>query len=137
MPKTSIVIFRNFLNIFSTLVKRFTLLVISLVPTWTMRSSGFCLIMSSSFSRIFSLVPPRKFTIFTLWLTQRPFSEIPFTMESPVNTIFFFLLQGSLWVSLFCFQLELRLEFPLSVSNISSFSVTVLFTKLVLILCYY
>ena len=40
-------------------------------------------LMSSSFSRIFSLVPPGKFTIFTLWLTLRPFSEIRFTMESP------------------------------------------------------
>ena len=55
--------------------------------------SGFSLIMSSSFSRIFSIVSPGKFSIFTLWL--RPFSEMPFTMESPVNMIFFFLLKGS------------------------------------------
>ena len=80
-------------------------------------------------SRIFSLVPPGKFTIFKFWLTLRTSSEIPFTMESPVNTIFL--------VSLFCFELELGLEFPLSVSNISSFSVIVLFIELVLLLCYY
>ena len=98
-----------------------------------MRSSGFSLIITSSFSRIFSLVPPGKFIIFILWLTLRPFSEIPFTMESPVNTIFF-LLEGSAWVSIFCFALELGLKFPLSVSTISSFSVTVLFTELVLLL---
>ena len=89
--------FRNFIEDFLT----FTLLVISLVPTWTMRSSGFSLIMSSGFSRIFPLVPPEKFTVFTSWLTLRPFSEIPFTMESPVNTIFFSLRRGSVWVSLF------------------------------------
>ena len=35
------------------------------------------LIMSSCLSRIFSFVLPWKFTIFTLWLTLRPFSEIP------------------------------------------------------------
>ena len=122
------------LKIFSTLVKMFTLLVRSLVPTWTMRSSGSSLIMSSSFYRIFLLVPPGKFTIFTLWLTLRSFSEIPFTMESPVNTIFFFLLEGSVWVYLSCFELELGVEFPLSVSNILSFSVTVLFTELVILL---
>ena len=124
---------KTLLKTFLTLVKRLTLLVISLVPTWTMRSSGFSLIITSSFSRIFSLVPPGKFIIFILWLTLRPFSEIPFTMESPVNTIFF-LLEGSAWVSIFCFALELGLEFPLSVSTISSFSVTVLFTELVLLL---
>ena len=123
----------SLLKIVLTLVKRFTLLAISLVPTWTTRSSGFSVIITSSFSRIFSLVPPGKFTIFTLWLTLRPFSEIPFTMESPVNTIFF-LLEGSVWVSIFCFALELGLEFPLSVSTISSFSVTGLFTELVLLL---
>ena len=80
-------------------------------------------------SRIFSLVPPGKFTIFKFWLTLRPSSEIPFTMEFPVNTIFL--------VSLFCFELELGLEFPLSVSNISSFSVTALFIESVLLLRYY
>ena len=122
------------LKIFFNLVKRFTLLVKSLVPTWTMRSSGCSLIMSSSFCRILSLVSPGKFTIFTLWLTLRPFSKIPFTMKSTVNTISFFLLEGSVWVSLFCFELELGLEFPLSISNISSFSGTVLFTEFVLLL---
>ena len=125
------------LKIFQRWAKRFTLLVI-LVPTWTMRSCSFSLIMSSSFSRIFSFAPPGKFTIFTLRLTLRPFSEIPFTVESPVNTIFFFLLKGSVWGSLFCFELESGLEFPLSVSNMSSFSVTASkFAQLVLLLCYY
>ena len=123
--------FRNFIEDFLT----FTLLVISLVPTWTMRSSGFSLIMSSGFSRIFPLVPPEKFTVFTSWLTLRPFSEIPFTMESPVNTIFFFPTQG------FCLSfpfLELGLEFAFSVCNVSSFAVTASkFAELVLLLYYY
>ena len=34
----------------------------------------------------------------------------------------------------FCFELERRLEFPLSVSNTSPFSITVLFTELVFII---
>ena len=55
-------------------------------------------------------------------------------MDSPVNTIFFFLLIGFVWVSLFCFELELVLEFPLSVSSLSTFSVTVLFIELILVL---
>ena len=64
------------LKIFLTLVKRFILLVISVVPTWTIRSSDFSLIITSVFSRIFSLVSYGKFKIFTLWLTLRTFSEI-------------------------------------------------------------
>ena len=99
-----------------------------------MRSEGFSLIMSSSFSIIFSLVPPGKFTIFTFWSTLRPFSEIQFSTESPLKMIFFFLIEGSAWVSHFCFELVLGLEFLLSVSNILSFSVTVLFTEIVLLL---
>ena len=99
-----------------------------------MRSSGFCLIKLSSFPRIFSFVSPGKFTIFTLWLLLRTFSEISFNMESWVNTIFFFWLEDSVWISLFCFELEVGLEFPLYVSNISSFSVTFLFTELVILL---
>ena len=120
------------LKIFLTLVKRFTLLVISLVPTWTTRSSGFSLIITSSFSRIFSLVPPGKFTIFTLWLTLRPFSEIPF--YHGVSGQYDFLLTRKFCLSFYFLELELGLEFPLSVSTISSFSVTVSFTELVLLL---
>ena len=86
-----------------------TSLVIVLVLTSTMRLSGLSLIMSSSLPRIFSLVPHVKFTIFTLWLTQRPFSEISYTMESPVNMIFFSLLASSVWVSFFYFGLGLGL----------------------------
>ena len=52
------------LKIFLTLVERFTLLWRSWVPTWTMRSSGCSLIISSSFSRIFSLVPPGKLSFY-------------------------------------------------------------------------
>ena len=40
---------KTLLKIFLTLVKKFTLLVIPLVPSWTMRSPVFSLIMSSSF----------------------------------------------------------------------------------------
>ena len=108
-------------------VKRFTLLVKLLVPTLTMRSSECSLIMSSSFSRIYSFVPPEKSTIFTFWLTLILFSEIPFIKESLVNTILFFLLEGSAGVLFFCFELELELDFLLAVSNTSSFSVTVFF----------
>ena len=97
-----------------------------------MRSSGFSLIITSSFSRIFSLVPPGKFTIFTLWLTLRPFSEIPF--YHGVSGQYDFLLTRKFCLSFYFLELELGLEFPLSVSTISSFSVTVLFTELVLLL---
>ena len=83
--------------------------------------------MSSSFSRIYSFVPPEKSTIFTFWLTLILFSEIPFIKESLVNTILFFLLEGSAGVLFFCFELELELDFLLAVSNTSSFSVTVFF----------
>ena len=86
-----------------------TSLVIVLVLTSTMRLSGLSLIMSSSFSRILSLVPRVKFPIFTLWLTQRPFSEISYTIEFPVNMIFFSLLASSVWVSFFYFGLGLGL----------------------------
>ena len=69
-----------------------------------MRSSICSLIMSSGFPRIFSLAPTGRFTIFTLWLTLRPFSERKFT----VNTIFFFFLEGSIEVSLFLFRIRAR-----------------------------
>ena len=105
-----------------------------LVQSWTMRSSDCSLIISSSFFRIFSLGPPGKLTSFTLWLKLRPFSEKLFTMDSSINTIFFFLLEGSVWVSVFWLKLELGLEFPFSVSTISSFSVTVFYLPN---LCYY
>ena len=90
------------LKIFLTLVERFTLLVISLVRAWTMRSSDFSLIMSSSLSRIFSLVPSGKYRIFTLWLTPRP------SLRSIRSS---FSYSKVLHEPLFCFELELERSF--------------------------
>ena len=92
-----------------------------------MTSPGFYLIISSTFSRTFSL--------YDLESSQFLLCRLHYhTMGSSIKAIFLFLLNGSKWVSLFCFKLELGLKFPLSVSKFSSSSVTVLFTELVLLL---
>ena len=126
------------LKTFFTLVKMFMLFVIIIrlyysllflilfFPKWIIRSSDFSLVISSTFSKIFSLEPPEKFTIFTLWLLLRRVSDIPFTMEFPVTIAFSFLFENSVysvWLSFFC--LELGLGFTFSVSIFSTVSVTV------------
>ena len=94
-----------------------------------MRSPGCSLITSSSFSRIFSLVPPGKFSFYFVINTKT------FLRDTIYHGVFLFLTRRfCLSVFFFCFELELGLEFPLSVSNILSSSVTVLFTELVLLL---
>ena len=56
----------TFLKVFFTLFKRLTLFSILLVRTWPVKSAGFPLIRSSSWSVIFSLEPPGKLITFNL-----------------------------------------------------------------------
>ena len=77
-------------KIFFLLFNNFTLYVRLLVPIWMTKSSGLSLMSSSNFSTILSLVSPGKLVTFTLWALLSPFSEIPFSIESPVTVTFFF-----------------------------------------------
>ena len=81
----------------------FTLFVISFVPTWIITSSGF--LWSSIFSRIYSLVPPEKFShryhyngIF------RDYNVYYYVFYSKILFV---------WFHLFCY--ELGLDFACSV----------------------
>ena len=98
-----------------------------------MRSPGCSLITSSSFSRIFSLVPPGKFSFYVVVNTKTFLRDTIYHGVSGQYD-FLFLTRRFCLSLFFCFELELGLEFPLSVSNILSSSVTVLFTELVLLL---
>ena len=58
------------LKIFLTLVKK-----VYIISDIISSNMNYEIVWLFSFSRIFSFVPPEKFTVFTLWLTLRPFSE--------------------------------------------------------------
>ena len=97
--------FFDLLRIFLMLLRRLTLLVRSLVPTWTINDSGFPS-RTSSISTMSPLVAPAIFKTSTFFDLDNYLPLILFNIESPIITTFFdFLLHistvSSLTLSLF------------------------------------
>ena len=94
-------------TIFIALFNRFTLLVMSFVPTCINVSPGWFFSRSSRFSIIFLLVPPEKPATEILCFLLKLFPDIPVSIEWPVTRIFLFCCCCP-WQSLFLFSSNFR-----------------------------
>ena len=94
-------------TIFIVLFNRFTLLVMSFVPTCINILPGWFFSRSSRFSIIFSLVPPEKPATEILCFSLKLFPDIAVSIESPATRMFLFCCCCP-WESLFVFPTDFR-----------------------------